>query len=104
MLCTLMFQSSAGSDESDEIRNTVDIVVQNSNLWTCYKIARSAARLFIEPYRIPNYILIHFTCNPLLTVVDMVSLVSVIELQATFEIVLAPNTCTFGWLDYKKWA
>ncbi|XKL62908.1 hypothetical protein PGB90_002741 [Kerria lacca] len=44
MLCTLLFQSSAGFEESDEMRNTVDIVVENSNLWTCYKIARSAAR------------------------------------------------------------
>ncbi|XP_065225869.1 integrator complex subunit 7 [Planococcus citri] len=43
-LCSSLFQSSAGCKESDEMRDAISTVVSDSNLWSCYKIARSAAR------------------------------------------------------------
>lgn len=44
MLCTLIFQTVQPSDWDDNFQLAVDSVINNSDLWGNYKIARSAAR------------------------------------------------------------
>ncbi|GFG33765.1 hypothetical protein Cfor_05491 [Coptotermes formosanus] len=44
MLCTLVFQTIAGYEWSIEARRTVEGAIEKTNLWSNYRIARSAAR------------------------------------------------------------
>jgi hypothetical protein len=44
MLCTLVFQTMAGYEWSIEARRTVEGAIEKTNLWSNYRIARSAAR------------------------------------------------------------
>ncbi|XP_069697826.1 integrator complex subunit 7 [Periplaneta americana] len=44
MLCTLVFQTMAGYEWSIEARRTVEAAIEKTNLWSNYRIARSAAR------------------------------------------------------------
>ncbi|XP_067013341.2 integrator complex subunit 7 [Anabrus simplex] len=44
MLCTLVFQTMAGYEWSNEAREAVEMIIKKTNLWANYRIARSAAR------------------------------------------------------------
>ncbi|XP_073994843.1 integrator complex subunit 7 [Rhodnius prolixus] len=55
MLCTLIFQTVQPSDWDDNFQLAVDSVINNSDLWGNYKIARSAARY--GHYKVCSYIM-----------------------------------------------
>ncbi|XP_014282117.1 integrator complex subunit 7 [Halyomorpha halys] len=44
MLCTIIFQTVRPSNWDEELQSSVDLVIENSDLWANYKVARAAAR------------------------------------------------------------
>lgn len=45
MLCTIIFQTIRPSNWDEELQSSVDLVIEYSDLWANYKVARAAARL-----------------------------------------------------------
>lgn len=44
LLCTVIFQAIAGSSEHDDVKQVINGVIQNTDLWSNYKIGRAAIR------------------------------------------------------------
>jgi hypothetical protein len=44
LLCTVIFQAVAGYEEYDEVKQVINDVIKNTDLWTNYKIGRAAVR------------------------------------------------------------
>jgi len=44
LLCTVIFQAIAGYDEHDNVKQVINDVIQNTDLWSNYKIGRAAVR------------------------------------------------------------
>ncbi|XP_050544751.1 integrator complex subunit 7 isoform X2 [Daktulosphaira vitifoliae] len=44
MLCTVIFQATAGYNEHDNVKNVINEVIKNTDLWSNYRIGRAAFR------------------------------------------------------------
>jgi len=44
LLCTVIFQAVAGCKEYDDVKQVINDVIKNTDLWTNYKIGRAAVR------------------------------------------------------------
>lgn len=44
LLCTVIFQAIAGYGENDDVKQVINDVIKNINLWSNYKIGRAAVR------------------------------------------------------------
>jgi len=44
LLCTVIFQAVAGYEEYDDVKQVINDVIKNTDLWTNYKIGRAAVR------------------------------------------------------------
>ena len=50
MLCTIVFQTVCPAMWDEQLQSSIDLVIENSDLWANYKVARAAARLILNIY------------------------------------------------------